>query len=112
MISVMSGRTSSSPVAYPAYDEFVTNVSIEAEQNVKCSNHRPCVALLYGNNGNYREILLWREHPDLPARKFYEEIFPQTIERLTDSPVPYHRGSLYGGEGWNAADQSIGDVHV
>ena len=48
---------------------------------------------------------------DLPARKIYEEILPDVVERLLLKTVPYHRGSPYGGEGWNTADPTIGDIH-
>lgn len=53
-----------------------------------------------------------QERPELPARKLYEEVFPQTVARLTDPPIPYHRGSPYGGKGWDTADRTVGDVHV
>ena len=48
----------------------------------------------------------------LPARKLYEEVFPDVIARLTDpnAPHPYHRGSPYGGKGWDTSDPTVGDV--
>lgn len=52
------------------------------------------------------------EEGNLPARKLYEEVFPQIVERFTDPPLPYHRGSPYGGKGWDTTDQTVGDVHV
>lgn len=48
---------------------------------------------------------------ELPARKLYEEVFPEVVATLTDPPIPYHRGSPYGGKGWDTADPMIGDVH-
>ena len=54
------------------------------------------------------------QHADvaaLPARKLYEEVFPDVVGALTDPPVPYHRGSPYGGKGWDTADPTVGDVH-
>ncbi len=52
------------------------------------------------------------DHSNLPARKLYEGVFPQIIKEFTDPPLPYHRGSPYGGEGWNTADQTVGDIHI
>ena len=47
----------------------------------------------------------------LPARVLYEEVFPTVVSRLTHDEIPYHRGSPYGGKGWDTADPTIGDVH-
>lgn len=44
---------------YPAHDEFVADVAVEAEQNVKRLRHHPCLALLCGNNEDYQMILQW-----------------------------------------------------
>ena len=41
----------------------------------------------------------------------YEDVFPSVIAELCDPPIPYHRGSPYGGKGWDTADPTIGDVH-
>lgn len=47
---------------------------------------------------------------ELPARKIYEEVLPEVVERLTYGDVPYWRGSPYGGNGWDTADPTVGDV--
>ena len=47
----------------------------------------------------------------LPARVLYEDIFPAIVAEHCDPPIPYHRGSPYGGKGWDTADPTIGDVH-
>jgi beta-mannosidase len=36
---------------------------------------------------------------------------PEVVSRLTDPQIPYHRGSPYGGKGWDTSDPTIGDVH-
>jgi beta-mannosidase len=47
-----------------------------------------------------------------PAIKIYEEVLPEVVTALTGpQPIPYHRGSPYGGKGWDTADPTIGDVH-
>lgn len=48
---------------------------------------------------------------DFPAIKIYEEVLPSVVEELTDPVIPYHRGSPYGGKGWDTADPTVGDVH-
>ncbi|KAF5360479.1 hypothetical protein D9756_004513 [Leucocoprinus leucothites] len=97
---------------YPAHDEFVQNVTLEAEQNIKRLRHHPSLALLCGNNEDYQQILQWKERLELPARKIYEEVLPKAVATLTDPPIPYHRGSPYGGkEWWDTADPTVGDVH-
>ena len=48
---------------------------------------------------------------DLPAKILYETILPEVVEKLTDPQIPYHRGSPYGGKGWDTADPTVGDIH-
>lgn len=53
-------------------------------------------------------------HPgiaDLPARLIYESVLPSVVAEHTDPLIPYHRGSPYGGEGWDTADPTVGDIH-
>ncbi|KAI0717520.1 glycoside hydrolase [Cerioporus squamosus] len=96
---------------YPAHDEFVQSVKQEAIDNVKRLRHHPSMALFCGNNEDYQMILQWGDVPELPARVLYEDVFPSVISELCDPPIPYHRGSPYGGKGWDTADPTIGDVH-
>ncbi|KAJ3841495.1 glycoside hydrolase [Lentinula raphanica] len=96
---------------YPAHDTFVASVRKEAEQNVKRLRHHPAMALFCGNNEDYQMILQWGDVKDFPAIKIYEEVLPSVVEALTDPVIPYHRGSPYGGKGWDTADPTIGDVH-
>lgn len=46
----------------------------------------------------------------MPARLIYEHVLPEVVARLTDPPVPYHRGSPYGGKDWDTSDPTIGDI--
>ncbi|KAH9915084.1 glycoside hydrolase [Fomitopsis serialis] len=96
---------------YPAHDEFVENAKKEAEDNVKRLRHHPSLALLCGNNEDYQQVLQWGGISDLPARRIYEHVLPEVVERLTNPPIPYHRGSPYGGEEWDTTDPTVGDVH-
>ena len=41
---------STQKVKYPAYDAFVANVRLEAEQNVQRLRHHPSIVILAGNN--------------------------------------------------------------
>ncbi|KAJ3788678.1 glycoside hydrolase [Lentinula aff. detonsa] len=96
---------------YPAHDSFVASVRKEAEQNVKRLRHHPAIALFCGNNEDYQMLLQWGDVKDFPAIKIYEEVLPSVVETLTDPVIPYHRGSPYGGKGWDTADPTVGDVH-
>lgn len=113
---------------YPAHREFVSSVRKEAEDNVKRLRHHPSIALFCGNNEDYQMVLQWGgsfillslAQPlnlhctgigELPARKLYEEVLPDVVAELTDPPIPYHRGSPYGGKGWDTSDPTVGDVH-
>ncbi|KAJ7688246.1 glycoside hydrolase superfamily [Mycena rosella] len=97
---------------YPAHDSFVASVRKEAEDNVKRLRHHPALALFCGNNEDYQMVLQWGDVKDFPAIKIYEEVLPEVVGALTGpQPVPYHRGSPYGGKGWDTADPTVGDVH-
>ncbi|KAJ7039370.1 glycoside hydrolase superfamily [Mycena alexandri] len=98
---------------YPAHDAFVANVRKEAEDNVRRLRHHPSLALFCGNNEDYQMVLQWGDVKDFPAIKIYEEILPEVVSALTGphAPIPYHRGSPYGGKGWDTADPTVGDVH-
>ncbi|KAJ7983162.1 glycoside hydrolase [Mycena polygramma] len=97
---------------YPAHDSFVASVRKEAEDNVRRLRHHPALALFCGNNEDYQMVMQWGDVKSLPAIKLYEEVLPEVVEALTGpQPIPYHRGSPYGGKGWDTADPTIGDVH-
>ncbi|GJJ14878.1 hypothetical protein Clacol_009147 [Clathrus columnatus] len=96
---------------YPAHKEFVDSVRIEAEENVKRLRHHPSIVLLCGNNEDYQQVLQWGGIDELPARVIYEEVLPEVVSRFTAPPIPYWRGSPYGGIGWDTTDPTIGDVH-
>jgi beta-galactosidase/beta-glucuronidase len=41
---------STQKVKYPAYDAFLANVKLEAEQNVRRLRHHPSIVIFAGNN--------------------------------------------------------------
>lgn len=47
---------------------------------------------------------------ELPAIKIYEEILPEIVKECAGD-IPYHRGSPYGGIGWDTRDPTVGDIH-
>ncbi|CCM02300.1 uncharacterized protein FIBRA_04389 [Fibroporia radiculosa] len=96
---------------YPAHDAFVASVKAEAEDNVKRLRHHPSIALFCGNNEDYQQVLQWGGIGELPARLIYESVLPAVVSELTDPAIPYHRGSPYGGKGWDTADPTVGDIH-
>ncbi|KAF8492119.1 glycoside hydrolase [Gautieria morchelliformis] len=96
---------------YPAHEDFVNSVRKEAEANVTRLRHHPSMALFCGNNEDYQQVLQWGGIEKLPARVIYEDVLPDVVSRLTSPEIPYWRGSPYGGQGWDTADPTIGDVH-
>lgn len=56
-------------------------------------------------------LIITVDVPDLPAKKIYEVVLPEVVAQLTEDEIPYHRGSPYGGEGWDTADPTVGDIH-
>ncbi|KAF8309073.1 glycoside hydrolase [Clavulina sp. PMI_390] len=96
---------------YPAHDEFVANVRAEAEANVIRLRHHPSIVLWCGNNEDYQQVLQWGDVSDLPAKLIYEEVLPAVISNFTEPVAPYHRGSPYGGKGWDTSDPTVGDIH-
>ncbi|KAH8082418.1 glycoside hydrolase superfamily, partial [Cristinia sonorae] len=98
---------------YPAHDAFLESVKREAEDNIKRLRSHASLALFCGNNEDYQMVLQWGDVPELPARVIYEDLLPTLVSNLstTSPPTPYHRGSPYGGEGWDTADPTVGDIH-
>ncbi|KAG8945738.1 hypothetical protein FRC04_000597 [Tulasnella sp. 424] len=96
---------------YPAHESFVKLVLTEAEANVAKLAHHPCIIVWCGNNEDYQQINQWKEKRELPARLFYEDVFPDIVKRLMPG-VPYWPGSPYGGKEWyETEDLTVGDVH-
>ncbi|KAH9948314.1 glycoside hydrolase superfamily [Amylocystis lapponica] len=93
------------------YDTCDANVKAEAEDNVRRLRHHPSMAVFCGNNEDYQQVLQWGDITDLPARLIYEDTLPNVVAALTDPPIPYHRGSPYGGKDWDTADPTVGDIH-
>ncbi|KAI0073012.1 glycoside hydrolase [Panus rudis PR-1116 ss-1] len=98
---------------YPAHESFLENVRKEAEDTIKRLGRHPCMAIFCGNNEDYQQVLQWGDVEDLPARKIYEDVLPNAVSQFssTTPPTPYHRGSPYGGKGWDTADPTVGDIH-
>ncbi|KAH8920841.1 glycoside hydrolase family 2 protein, partial [Atractiella rhizophila] len=104
-----------------AQSTFGENVRQEVIDNVKRLRHHASLAIWCGNNEDYQMILQWdlskAKDPEdlLPARKLYEHVFPELVEKYMgkqgEGGVPYWFGSPYGGKGWDTADPTVGDVH-
>lgn len=105
---------------YPAYKEFVELVSDEVKSQLRRLRNYCSLALFVGNNEDYivaEDMKLDYDPNDkrddyegtgLPARTFYEVVFPKLMgEYLAE--VPYHPGSPWGGK--TAQDPTIGDIH-
>ncbi|KAF8528704.1 glycoside hydrolase family 2 protein [Gautieria morchelliformis] len=106
---------------YPAYDDFLNQVTEEAEANVKRLRRHPSVVILAGNNEDYQiaeSLHLELDYSDetsdfrktnFPARHIYERLLPDITSRLSD--IHYHRGSPYSGYGKVTTDRTVGDIH-
>ncbi|KAL8859205.1 MAG: hypothetical protein Q9178_004308 [Gyalolechia marmorata] len=106
---------------YPANDEFLDLVKLEATANVKRLRHHPCIVIWAGNNEDYQyretENLDYEPHDkdpkhwlksDFPARYIYEKILVDVTQDLVPNTY-YHYGSPFGGK--TTRDPSIGDIH-
>ncbi|KAG9002811.1 hypothetical protein FRB94_003614 [Tulasnella sp. JGI-2019a] len=96
---------------YPAHPSYIKQVTAEAEANVLSLRHHPSIVIWCGNNEDYQQIKQWNLEPKLPARIFYEGIFPGIITKLSPGTV-YWPGSPFGGKEWHETeDLTVGDVH-
>ena len=64
-VSCSSGEQHSRKSKYPAYDAFLANVRLEAEQNVRRLRHHPSIAILAGNNEGQARLTIRSVAPDL-----------------------------------------------
>lgn len=106
---------------YPASEDFMQNVKIEAEQEIKRVGHHASLVLWAGNNEDYMlaERFGWEydindqkgpwNETNFPAREIYERLLPSIVEEL-GGDVPYWRSSPYGGDFSN--DTTVGDTHI
>lgn len=99
---------------YPADDEFLVSVRMEAEQQVRRLRHRACLALWCGNNEIEQLNSDLLQAPE--RRKDYDAIFngvlPQAVA-AHDGVTPYRPSSQFRGDGDNAhaAGEKRGDTH-
>ena len=106
---------------YPTSKDFMDNVKVEAEQQLRRVGHHASLALWAGNNEDYMlaerfgweldmtdEVGPWHE-TNFPAREIYERLLPSLVDRL-GGDVPYWRSSPYGGSFSN--DTTVGDTHI
>ncbi|KAK6198479.1 beta-mannosidase precursor [Scheffersomyces amazonensis] len=105
---------------YPAYPEFIDNVTEEINYQLKRLRNHCSIALYAGNNEDYQVAeefnLEWNPEDTsgdytattFPARTLYETVFPRIVQKFSPE-IPYHPGSPWGGKG--TADPTIGDLH-
>lgn len=106
---------------YPASEDFMKGVKIEAQQQLKRVGHHASLAIWAGNNEDYMLAERWGweldmsdekgpwDKTDFPAREIYERLLPSLVAEL-GGDVPYWRSSPYGGSFSN--DTTVGDTHV
>lgn len=96
---------------YPETPEFSSEVTAEADFQVRRLRNHPSLALWCGNNENQWIHDLWNwDDPKnvVPGTLYYNEILPKAVTRW-DGVTPYWPGSPYGGDDYNS--QQDGDVH-
>jgi beta-mannosidase len=103
---------------YPTFDEdFMTNVKVEAEQNVRRIRHHACLALWCGNNELEQgltadtwtdDAMSWEDYGLL-----FDELLPEVVKRL-DPQRDYWPSSAHSPLGeradWN--NPTCGDAHL
>lgn len=106
---------------YPASDDFIEKIRIEAMQQIKRVGYHASLAIWAGNNEDYMLAERWGWEYDIddqkgpwdktnfPAREIYERVLPKICEELAGD-VPYWRSSPYGGKFSN--DTTVGDTHI
>lgn len=106
---------------YPASQDFMENVKLEAEAQLRRVGHHVSLVLWAGNNEDYLLAEKWGweldmtdekgpwDQTDFPAREIYERLLPRVVEEL-GGDVPYWRSSPYGGSFSN--DTTVGDTHI
>ncbi|CAM1502643.1 Fc.00g074190.m01.CDS01 [Cosmosporella sp. VM-42] len=106
---------------YPASEDFMENVGVEAEQQLRRVGHHASLVLWAGNNEDYMLAERWGweldmkdekgpwDKTDFPARQIYERLLPRLVQKL-GGDVPYWRSSPYGGSFSN--DTTVGDTHI
>jgi beta-mannosidase len=100
---------------YPAYPEFLENISREAEANIKRLRHHTSIALWCGNNEDYQiaeSVGQYGSKGDsskFEALAIYEKLLPEICAKL-DPTRFYWPGSPYGGP--DSFNGTIGDRHI
>ena len=82
---------------YPEDEEFVKEVKLEAEYNIKRLRNHPSIVIWCGNNEN--QWLVWRgayKGERLYGWEIYHRVLPKLCEEL-DGTRPYWPSSPYGG---------------
>ena len=85
--------------SYPEHKEFLDNVSIEIEENVKRLQHHPSIALWCGNNEN--EWIWYQEkkksYKSMSGYQIYSSLIPDILKEI-DPNRPYWETSPFSFE--------------
>jgi beta-mannosidase len=103
---------------YPAFDpDWMANVKVEAEQNVRRIRHHACLALWCGNNELEQGLVgeEWTDHTMSWAdyKPLFDEMLPEIVARL-DPQTDYWPSSPHTpvGDRYNFNDPTCGDAHL
>jgi beta-mannosidase len=103
---------------YPAFDdEFMADVKIEAQENVRRIRHHPCLALWCGNNELEQGLVAdeWTESTMSweDYGKLFDTLLPSVVAEL-DPQTDYWPGSPHSPRGhrWDWLNPKWGDSHL
>lgn len=100
-------------VMIPTDDEFIDNISIEVEQNLKRIRHHACLAVISGNN-EMEEAMFYPIYTDEQKDgyiRIFEDIFPKIVKEVCPY-LPYVPSSPSTcGHFINPENENYGDSH-
>ena len=102
---------------YLSDDEFIHNIRLETEDNMKRLRHRASLALICGNNELEGAFMSPNPDKGIMSMQEYKKIFDKELYNVVQKlcpEVPYIPGSPFTsvGDRMNASDYGSGDAHL
>ncbi len=100
--------------AYPVYREFLDEVELEGDYQVRRLRNHPCLLLWCGNNENewlhQLGVLRLAEERRIIGETIWSSLLADTVTEQ-DPSRPYHQSSPFGRDRGDYNDQGSGDRH-
>lgn len=100
--------------AYPSYREFLDEVELEAQHQIRRLRNHPCLMLWCGNNENEWLHQIGELRKGLERKVIGEQIWSSLLRELCAELDPsryYHQSSPFGRERSDYNDEGSGDRH-